>query len=462
MATNTKSKNLDLNVINLKKIKTLDHQQKVLDFIIKDTVRGLLIFHSVGSGKTITSILAAKAILEKDQNKHVIISTPASLISNFEKELDKVNMKNKEKILIESYQKLSNRLKSYGNGICTNSVFIIDESHNLNGGGMIFKNFFNCAQKAHKVILLSGTLVKNFPGEIARQLSLLEGTMINGKTIDSINSLNDDKKRRKLFNIFLKCKISFHGKSEIDSDFPKLTYHKIDLEMTPEYYNEYYNIQEDIRLNLPEFLEDTKNMTVFLNGIRRAVNKTNVLSPKITWIAKKIVKDYNSNKKILIYSNWIDAGITILRDLLQKEKIPFSYIIGGMSKIQKDKNLNDYNTNKTRIMLISASGSEGLNLKETRTVIIMEPHWNKTRIIQVVGRASRYKSHSGLPLKDRTVDVYQLVLKKPGKRYERDNLDSADDRLYDLSEFKQSFINVFYDTLEKISIESDPMCKNYS
>ena len=460
--TTTKSKTLELDVVTLKKIKTLDHQQKVVDFITKDSVRGLLVFHSVGSGKTITSILAAKAILEKDNNKHVIISTPASLISNFEKELQKIDIKNKEKILVESYQKLSNRLKSYGNGICTNSVFIIDESHNLNGGGMIFRNFFDCAKKAHKVILLSGTLVKNFPGEIARQLSLLEGTLINGKTIDSINSLTDDKKRRKLFNIFLKCKISFHGKKELDADFPKLTYNKVDLEMTPEYYHEYYNIQEDIRLDLPDFLEDTKNMTVFLNGIRRAVNKTNVLSPKITWIARKIVKDYNLNKKILIYSNWIDAGITILKDILHKEKIPFSYIIGGMTKSQKDSNLKNYNTGKTRIMLISASGSEGLNLKETRTVIIMEPHWNKTRIIQVVGRASRYRSHSDLPLKDRTVDVYQLVLKKPEKRYDGDNLDSADDRLYDLSEFKQSFINVFYDTLQKISIENDPMCKNYS
>jgi hypothetical protein len=31
-------------------------------------------------------------------------------------------------------------------------------------------------------------------------------------------------------------------------------------------------------------------------------------------------------------------------------------------------------------MFISAAGSEGLDLKETKNVIIMEPHWNLGRI----------------------------------------------------------------------------------
>jgi hypothetical protein len=53
-----------------------------------------------------------------------------------------------------------------------------------------------------------------------------------------------------------------------------------------------------------------------------------------------------------------------------------------------------------------------LDLKETRTLIILEPYWNQARLDQVKGRAIRYKSHANLPKEQRNVDVYTLVLTK--------------------------------------------------
>ena len=455
------SKQVTLNVVKLNDtLIPMKHQQKVVDFITNDKNKAILVYHSVGLGKTYTSLFAAKSIIENNKNKHVIIATPASLVSNFEKSVDNLGLSFKNKIKIESYQKLSRYFSKHGYGICLNAVLIIDESHNLNGGGIIFNHFFECAKKAYKVILLSGTLVKNSPGEISKQLSLLEGIKVNNTIIDSMTNIADDKRRRRLFSQFFKCKISIVNKQEDDNHYPTVKQHVVDLKMTKKYYDEYYNIQEDIRSDLPDFLENTKNITVFLNGIRRATNKTKTLSPKIKWIIQKIVKDYNDGKKILIYSNWIDTGIVILKQILTSEKIKFSSVIGGMTKKEKDLNIKNYNDGKTKIMLISASGSEGLDLKETRTVIIMEPYWNKTRILQVIGRASRYNSHAKLPEDKRIVDVYHLILSKPDKKDREygDNIESADDILWGKSEDKQDFINVFYDTLEKISIEKDPSC----
>ena len=55
--------------------------------------------------------------------------------------------------------------------------------------------------------------------------------------------------------------------------------------------------------------------------------------------------------------------------------------------------VNNYNEGKYKVLLLSSAGSESLDLKNTRQIHIMEPYWNEGKIIQVIGRAIRYKSH---------------------------------------------------------------------
>ena len=59
-----------------------------------------------------------------------------------------------------------------------------------------------------------------------------------------------------------------------------------------------------------------------------------------------------------------------------------------------------------RILMITAAGAEGINLKNTRFVHIMEPYWNMVRVDQVVGRARRICSHEELPPELQTVKVF--------------------------------------------------------
>ena len=58
-----------------------------------------------------------------------------------------------------------------------------------------------------------------------------------------------------------------------------------------------------------------------------------------------------------------------------------------------------------KLMMITSSGAEGINLRNTRYVHIVEPYWNMVRIDQVVGRARRICSHEDLPQELRTVKV---------------------------------------------------------
>lgn len=62
-----------------------------------------------------------------------------------------------------------------------------------------------------------------------------------------------------------------------------------------------------------------------------------------------------------------------------------------------------------RLFMITASGSEGINLRNTRFVHIIEPYWNLTRVEQIIGRASRICSHASLPEEFRTVKVYMYI-----------------------------------------------------
>lgn len=62
-----------------------------------------------------------------------------------------------------------------------------------------------------------------------------------------------------------------------------------------------------------------------------------------------------------------------------------------------------------RVLMITAAGAEGINLKNTRFVHIMESYWNMVRIDQVVGRARRICSHYELAKEYQNVKVFYYL-----------------------------------------------------
>ena len=105
-----------------------------------------------------------------------------------------------------------------------------------------------------------------------------------------------------------------------------------------------------------------------------------------------------------------------------------------------------------QLFMITAAGAEGINLKNTRYVHMMEPYWNMVRLEQVMGRARRIKSHIDLPKEEQTVQtfLYLSVLSdsqiKNGQYKEITENDlskitetpiTTDEYLYELSQLKQ-------------------------
>ena len=63
-----------------------------------------------------------------------------------------------------------------------------------------------------------------------------------------------------------------------------------------------------------------------------------------------------------------------------------------------------------KVLMITASGAEGISLKNTRYVHIVEPYWHPVRVEQVIGRARRICSHQDLPPELRTVKVFLYLM----------------------------------------------------
>jgi hypothetical protein len=83
-----------------------------------------------------------------------------------------------------------------------------------------------------------------------------------------------------------------------------------------------------------------------------------------------------------------------------------TYLIEKLEAINK----NNFFGEIIKLFMITSSGAEGIDLKNTRYVHIMEPYWHPVRTSQVIGRANRLNSHIDLPEKYRTVKVFQYIM----------------------------------------------------
>jgi hypothetical protein len=116
-------------------------------------------------------------------------------------------------------------------------------------------------------------------------------------------------------------------------------------------------------------------------------------------------------------------------------------------------------------LMISASGAEGINLRNVRYVHIMEPYWHPVRIEQVVGRARRICSHQDLPAELRTVNVFLYLMVyspaqlKPLSKEEKAEADRAEALLASTDPIDVSNAALKYIRVSRELRESDTSAK---
>ena len=445
------------------------YQKKVVKFMRDTSQKGILLLHNVGSGKTITSLIAAKCILSKHPNMKVIVLTPSSVVKQFENELYKLNLtaEMSSRFDVYSHQLWLDRFEA--NMVnAKNTVLIVDEAHKFktehktsaNVTGKYVYLLSRAALQSFKVILLSATPIENDIKEIRNYLAMIGNKDLHDFYKEVHGQIEDSKKvdiLQKDYTDLLKCKVSYHTHTK--RDYPETIEKNIRIHMTKQYFDAYKQVENvlfsdvEIKNIFQKQFNKVTDINKFYTGIRKSVNKIKILSPKLKWVINKISS--RPDHKSLIYSSWLEFGVNQLMIEFDNLNIKYKTISGDVSQLERGKIVDDFNNNKFNILLITSAGAEGLNLKCVRQVFLLEPFWHRSRIDQVIGRAIRFKSHISLPEIERNVTVYNLILIKPQNMGQSDEKESADEIMFKMSQQKCSVIEQFYQQIKNASIENN-------
>ena len=113
-----------------------------------------------------------------------------------------------------------------------------------------------------------------------------------------------------------------------------------------------------------------------------------------------------------------------------------------------------------KLFMITASGAEGITLKNTRHVHILEPYWHPVRVEQVIGRARRICSHEALKDSEKTVDVYIYLATFSEEQMKTDGKINQELKVNDLSKIDGKTVMTTDETLWEISQIKESINKN--
>ena len=455
------------NCVERSDIKLKKHQMDIVNYMNNN--RAIAVAFETGTGKTLTAVTASQCFLDKNQNGKVIVVTPKSLQDNFKKEIRAYGEKITSSYMFYTFRKFATEY-AYKN-IPTNTMLVIDESHELRTeyynaiaslpgkdekalkkwlrsgkkGARPKPSISNistaikCAKQAKKVLLLTATPVMNKPSDVINLVAMIKGQ----------NPMKEKYFNTKLYTPELDCKyfknmfMFYNNKNK--TNYPTRTNYLMKIPMTQQYYKEYKLVAEK-----KHHLWHNTNPHKYLVGMRQASNDL-PNSPKYKWVMKLLSK----NRKTLIYSGFKHHGIYPIMKKLDENKIKYGIISGELTVEERSLAVKQYNEDKIKILFITKAGGQGLDLKGTRDVVLLEREWNDPVEEQVVGRAIRYGSHSHLPNDEQNVSVYYLVLTKP--KNNADDRKTADEILSDLIDFKKKENKKFINMLKKGSLGHD--CK---
>jgi len=425
------------------------HQERVVNKVQsqlakKDSAR-LLLYHSLGSGKTLSGLAAAEA----SKTPYTAI-VPASLRTNLKKEQEK---------FIDQATAVPSSIMSHtgvGKGLPIDNPdsLLVDEAHRFrNTQSDQSKNLLEAARKARQVVMLTGTPIVNSPADFAMPYSVLTGKDITPEAFQ--DRYVQKVTKPSWYNVLLHSKApgpELKNVAELKKDLegrvdyfaplkPKAEINREDVitEMNrdqTDLHNQLYGklpaiLKWKLQLNYPLTDAESKKMFSFLTGPRQIGLSTSTFmkdnaqpitafdrSPKLTEAFKRLnsLLTKDPKGKALIFSNFIEAGLDPYQAALDKAGIPAASFTGSLSDKQRKQLVDDYNSDKLKVALLGPSGTEGLSFKGTKLVQLLDPHWNNVRSTQSEGRALRYDSHEHLPPEDRKVKIERYIARTaPGR-----------------------------------------------
>lgn len=459
----------------------LEHQQRIIDRLKQSDQPGLILMHGLGSGKTRSSIEAYK---ELGLPAEVVL--PAALKENYQKELKKWVGRVPKDVTISSQQEVSR--KGIPEHNFKDKLMIVDEAHRMrNEDSKLYKALKG--SEAKKRVLLTGTPIYNNPSDIAKLINVAAGKtilperqpefekeFIAQKTVfptfaHRVLGVSPGQelsvKNKDYLRAVFKKMIDYHGGNaegmpEVSKETVRVPMHEKQQQLYKAMMKELpWYLRMKVSAGLPPDRKELDKLIPFLSGARMISNSTSgftkddseIVSPKVEQAFKYLKEniDKDPTYKGLIYSNYLKSGVDPYKKLLTEHNIPFGEFTGEINDKVRQQLVNDYNANKLKALIVSSAGGEGLDLKGTRLVQLLEPHFNNEKIKQVIGRAARYKSHEALDPEKRKVLVQNYLSSlNPSllEKLRKKKPVSTDEYLQNLSDEKEKLNNEFINLIK--------------
>ena len=357
----------------------------------------------------------------------------------------------------------------------------------------VLKNLIDKSDNTLRILILSATPMFDRPSEIGLTLNLLKpkvefpiGSDFNQKFLEgngliykpiNLNKFNELSKGlvsyyrgappytypEEIFKV-VKCQMSdFQYKSYLtalstEGDYIKGAFKNVDL----------LNLPGNFFLG-PRMVSNVAfpNKSIGILGSSSLINETLQLqnickySIKFQKIFKKIKK---ADGPCFVYSNFKDlGGICSFVKFIEyhgyknykvhgEGPLRYATWTGDEPHHMKEEIKSIFNKkdntdgSKISIMLGSPSVKEGVSFKRVRQVHILEPYWNMSRILQIIGRAIRFCSHNDLPKVDRNVEVYLYLATHTGDK-------TIDQYIWSLAKKKNELISYFEKALKEGAVD---------
>lgn len=229
-----------------------------------------------------------------------------------------------------------------------------------------------------------------------------------------------------------------------------------DIENNTTILNEYNRYKNDYNKDFKKFLKDK-------NKIKSSLLKTlTECSPKYSFIIFKIL---DSPGSCLVYSNYVNMeGFQTFKLYLKyigfnnyssnEKTLQYMEYHGGIDKNTRIANKKIFNSSENKygdiikVILISPTGAEGINLNNVRQVHIIEPYWNEVRISQMIGRSIRNCSHKDLPIKERHVEIFRY-------KCSRNSKETSDYHIEIIAKKKDSINHSFLVPVQEVAVDCE-------
>lgn len=406
-------------------IQFLPHQIKTAQTVMEEMNGTAILADEVGLGKTIEAGLILKEYMLRGLVSRVLILAPASLVSQWAKEL-----REKFQIFALVQRKkpdwswngvqiasIDSAKQSKFADVFSDTLFdmvIIDEAHRLKNPATKNHQFVNGLNKTY-CLLLTATPIQNNADELFHLVSLLKPGLFgnNGFFQTQFKDGKRSMQNRDAFHALLRQVMIRNVRTNVEKEPIKRFVQTIRITPSKEEKAFYESLSDCLPgaitlLTLQREACSSKYaaLATLIKQEGFAQTNTAALAGTIKQNSKAdkaldIVKQLN--EKVLIFTQY-RATQQYLELFFRSHDIPAVSFQGNFKKGKKDWMIELFK-GPARVLIATEAGSEGLNLQFCRHVINFDLPWNPMKLEQRIGRVHRYGQNQD-------VYIYHLAYKQ--------------------------------------------------